>query len=190
MIRLRLWLLIVPLVAAGTQFGATLVDRFAPASYESAELFGRSNASHGQLPLAICLGAAAVICAVWWLAASAPSSRRLPGWAFACLPLGLFALQEHIEYVIAHGHVPWLLATNPMFLLGLALQLPIAAVAYFAARLLVDVAVSIAERRTGTPPPVDGQRLAPVRPCSDAPRRALYDGDCRRTRGPPHPIAI
>ena len=45
MTRLRLWLVILPLLAAGTQCAASLLDTFAPRSYESAELFSRSRAA-------------------------------------------------------------------------------------------------------------------------------------------------
>src|SRR5215211_7316663 len=114
--RLRLWLLILPLLVAGTQVGTAILDRLAPPSYESVELFSPDNESHALLPVVVALGAMALVCAVVRLATSAPTTRRHPAWAFAGLPPLIFTLQEHVEYVVGHGHIPWLLAANLVFL--------------------------------------------------------------------------
>jgi hypothetical protein len=81
--RIRLWLVVVPLVAAGTESAASLVDRFAPKSYVTAELFSRSNGSHHLLPLAAAVGAALVLYALRSIATDAPATPRLPPWMFA-----------------------------------------------------------------------------------------------------------
>jgi hypothetical protein len=47
---------------------------------------------------------------------------------FALLPPAGFALQEHLERLVATGGIPHDLVTEPTFLVGLALQLPFALV--------------------------------------------------------------
>jgi hypothetical protein len=188
MTRLRLWLVMLPLLAAGTQGAASLLDSFAPKSYTSAELFSRSNASHSLVPLIAGLGAMVLLAAVWSFATSAPARRRLPALVFACLPPLVFTVQEHLEFVLAHGHVPWTLVSSPIFIAGLLLQIPFAAVAYLLARLLVDVAVAIAERASTQRPAARRRSAISVRPAGDTPRRLRLAGGRRQTRGPPHPI--
>src|SRR5438093_82149 len=122
MTRLRLWLVILPLLAAGTQCAASLLDTFAPRSYESAELFSRSNASHSFAPLITALGGVVLLGALWSCAKRAPATRRVPALSFACLPLLVFAVQEHVEFALSHGHVPWTLVSSPIFIAGLLLQ--------------------------------------------------------------------
>ncbi|SRR6266540_5074721 len=189
MARLRLWLVMLPLLAAGTQGASALLDRFAPRTYETAELFSRSNASHSLLPVIAGLGGAALLCAMCSFATTAPAGRRIPRWVFACLPPLLFTFQEYGEYVVGHGRVPWTLVANPVFLTGLLLQIPFGVAAWLLARLLIDVVVTIAER-SATP------RTAPRRsspPSAGADSRALLRprllSGRRLTRGPPAPAA-
>jgi hypothetical protein len=188
MARLRLWLVMVPLVAAGTEVAASFVDAFAPKRYETVELFSRSNMSHNLLPLVAALGGAVLLCAVWSFATNAPAARGLPRLVFACLPPLAFALQEHVEYVLGHGQVPWTLVINPIFAAGLLLQIPFAVAAYLLARLLVEVAVAIAGRASEQR--AARQRTAiSARPCRDVLGSLhLVDGR-RRTRGPPRLLA-
>lgn len=61
-----------------------------------------------------------------------------PAWPFAVFALSTFAVQEHAERLVHTGDLP-LLATHPVFLLGLALQLPFALAAWLAARWLLRV---------------------------------------------------
>jgi hypothetical protein len=184
MARLRLWLVMLPLVAAGTEGAASLLDTFAPKRYETVELFSRSNSSHLLLPLVADLGAALLLWAVCSFATSAPAARRLPPLMFACLPPLAFALQEHVEYFVGHGHVPWALVVDPTFGAGLLLQIPFAVAAYVLARLLV--AVAVANRWARPEPHVARQRATIlVHAGRDAlGRLQLVDGR-RRTRGPP-----
>ncbi len=189
MMAARLWLVMLPLLIAGTEGATSLLDRFAPQSYETVELFSQSNSSHGLLPLVAAAGGAALLWAVCSFATNAPPTRQHPRWPFACLPPLAFALQEHVEYVIGHGHVSWLLAANPVFLAGLLLQAPFALAAYVLARLLVEVAFAIAERRL--PPRGASPRRPPVfvRPSGrGAARRLRFVGDRTLTRGPPRAL--
>jgi hypothetical protein len=73
-------------------------------------------------------------------------------WRFAALPLLAFALQEHLEALFTQGTIVGV-PLEPTFMLGLALQLPFAAVAYLVARLLLRTAerVGRALRAGGAP---------------------------------------
>ncbi len=188
MARLRLWLVMLPLVVAGSEGGASLVDRFAPREYEGAELFATTNESHALLLPAAALGVALLLCAVWACTKAAPARMRLPRWVFACLPPVVFAVQEHVEHLISHG-APWTLAADPTFVAGLCLQAPFALAAHLVARLLVVVAAAIARRRTVRPP-----AAAPPIVCfapAPAPfRRLRLAGSRRLTRGPPRLLAV
>jgi hypothetical protein len=186
--RWRLWLVMLPLVAAGTEGAASLVDTFAPKRYETVELFSRSNASHNLLPLAAALGAALLLGAMCSLATSAPAARTLPRLMFACLPPVAFALQEHVEYVVGHGHVPWTLVVDRTFAAGLLLQIPVAVAAYLLSRLFVEVAVAITGRASR---PRTARRRSSIsaRPTSDVISPPHLLDSRRRTRGPPQPLA-
>jgi hypothetical protein len=189
MTRRWFWLVMLPLVAAGTESAASLVDRFAPKRYETVELFSRSNASHSVLPLAAALGAAVLLYAVYSAARNAPSARRLPRSIVVYLPPLAFALQEHAEYVLRHGRVPWTLVIDPIFAAGLLLQIPFAVAAYLVARFLVEVAVAIAERASVSR--AARHRVADAaRPGSDVLARLQVVVGHRRPRGPPKPLAV
>lgn len=186
---LRIWLVLLPVLVAATEGAALVVDRFAPPSYEGVELFAASNRSSAFLPLALALGVGAVLCALASLATSAPKRDRLPRWAFACLPPVLFTVQEHIEYVLQHHSAPTSVALSWTFAAGLLLQVPLIALAYLLARVLVGAAVAISERRMRSPVL---RRVPPkvARPGSSRPRRLQSVGDRTLTRGPPLPIAV
>jgi apolipoprotein N-acyltransferase len=188
MARLRLWLVMLPLVVAGTEGGASLVDQFAPREYEGAELFSRTNESHALLLPAAALGVAALLLAVWACTAAAPARMRLPRWVFACLPPLVFFVQEHVEHLISHG-APWTLAADPTFVAGLCLQLPFALAAYLVARLLVAAAAAIARRRTAAPP-VAAPPVVCFAPAPAPFARLRLAGTRRLTRGPPRLLAV
>lgn len=185
--RLRLWLVMLPLLGASTQAASLLIDRHAPKSYENAEIFSRSSASHSLLPLVAALGGAAFFCALWSCATTPAAGRRLPLWVFAFLPAGVFTVQEHVEYLLAHGHMPWLLPTNTVFLAGLLLQIPFGVLAYLVSRLLVGIASAIAGRSPAERPASRRRSSVCARPRDDAPRPLRSSGDRRLTRGPPQP---
>jgi hypothetical protein len=62
---------------------------------------------------------------------------HLPGWRVALLPPLGFAVQEHVEWLIATDASPFAAALQPTFLVGMALQLPIAVGALLAARAVL-----------------------------------------------------
>ena len=186
--RLRLWLVVVPLAVAGTQTGTALLDTFAGESYEGAELFARGNASAVLLPPVAALAVALVLGALLLLVRAPAAGRAVPLSAFACLPLVLFTLQEHVEWALGHHQAPLVLVFHPMFAVGIAIQLPFALLAYCVARLLVGVASSIGERRRRVMP--TRRSVSVARPAGEAPLRALLPAAGRSTRGPPLPISL
>lgn len=96
----------------------------------------------------------------------------LPAWAFGALPLLGFAVQEHLERALHGGGLPWDTSLQPVFLLGLALQLPFGLAAGLVARALLTTADEVgtaleAKPRVRLRPtvalfPVDAADLTPV----------------------------
>jgi hypothetical protein len=126
--------------------------------------------SHAYLPVA-----EAIVCALLalGLAAAAPAARadglaRPRALAFALAPPFAFVLQEAAERGFASP-------LEPVVLLGLALQLPFAILAYLAARALLRVAEALAPRRVGLEasprPALAVSSLAPPRPATLVARR-------------------
>jgi hypothetical protein len=187
--RLRLWLVLVPLAVAGTQAGTVLLDTFAGKSYEGAELFSRGSASAVLLPPVVACAAALLLGALLSIVRAPTAGRALPLWAFACLPLVLFAVQEHVEWALGHHDVPLVLVVHPMFAVGIAIQLPFAALSYAVARLLVGAAAAIGARRSRRPTPARRPFRA-LLPVGEASLRTLFSGSRASTRGPPVPISL
>jgi hypothetical protein len=99
---------------------------------------------------------------------SAPA--RVPAWPVALLPPLGFVVQEHLERLIELNAVPWLTVLEPVFLVGLALQLPVALAVVALARAVLAVGHALGRylsvpqvprpRSCGLTPP----RGAPVAP--------------------------
>jgi hypothetical protein len=132
---------------------------------------------HGYLEHApqvlLVLAIAGMILAALGARVNAPPAR-----AFPLVALATFVLQEHIERLAHGGGVPILLA-SPAFLVGVALQIPVALVAWALARWLLAAA---SEGRLRTPPRI---RVGLVR--AAMPITALDPIDVRipHGRGPP-----
>ncbi|MGH3093447.1 MAG: hypothetical protein ACRDOG_14140 [Gaiellaceae bacterium] len=137
------WLLGLPLLAVGWLSAHALAYELVPAAEHG----------HGylaQAPLFLTLCAATVSVA---LAAriAGRRGRTLPRWLAAALPLLGFAVQEHFERGLALGAVPWGTALEPVFLLGLVLQVPFALAALLVARALTALADAVATRPASRP---------------------------------------
>jgi hypothetical protein len=123
------WVLVTPVAAVGVLAAHALAYRLTGAEPGSAHAY----LDHAPQVVAILASAALV-----GLALQDRSLSRASPWWFAPLaPLG-FAAQEHVERLAHTGHLPWLL-TTPTFLLGFALQLPVAL-----------LCVAVVRRVTGT----------------------------------------
>ena len=108
-------------------------------------------------------------------------SRLSARWVAPLAPLG-FACQEHLERLVHDGHVPWLL-TSPTFLLGLALQLPVALACVLLVRRIVGTLTGV-RRRAARPGEMSLPlaESAPLAPRAARPPRAAG-------RGPPPLLA-
>jgi hypothetical protein len=73
---------------------------------------------------------------------------RLPLWPLALLPPVGFAVQEHLERLIASNAFPIDAALEPTFALGLALQLPFAAMGVLVARFVLGFGYALGRRAT------------------------------------------
>jgi hypothetical protein len=190
--RARFSLVLVPLLLGGTETAHAFVERFAPAEYQGAELFARDSLGRALLPwlaaAAVALGLVALTAEVL-VRARGRRARSVPLWAAAALPLLVFAVQEHLEYWAGHGRISWTLAWGWPFLAGLALQVPFALAAVFAARLLLGVATAIAVRGTSRsqyPKRAAAHRL----PRGQALPSVSVHAARRLTRGPPFPSSF
>jgi hypothetical protein len=75
---------------------------------------------------------------------------RPPLRLFALLPPAGFALQEHVERLIATGSIPNDVLVEPTFLVGLALQLPFALAALLLTRALYSLGFGLGRAMAGT----------------------------------------
>lgn len=132
------WAIVPPLVAVGVECAHALAYALLGVPAGPAHEY-LAHAPH-VLAVSLLLGLA---CAGGGRRPAQPS--LLPVLALA---LGLFALQEHVERLAHAGHLPFLLA-SPLFLLGLALQLPFALAAWLVARWLL---AAPARGRSARPP--------------------------------------
>jgi hypothetical protein len=122
----RAWLAVSPIVALGVFVAHSLAYRLT--GTPSAPL--HSYLAHAPQVLVV-LAVAGLVIAGLGARLDAPPAR-----AFPLAALATFVLQEHVER-IAHGGGLLSLVTSPAFLVGLALQLPVALVAWALARWLL-----------------------------------------------------
>ena len=186
------WLVAVPLMLVGSEAAHVLAYRIAYPAVP-ARLHVLLVTGHGYmrwLPLAFGVAGAVVALSLLATAADAARGRRtrgLPAWAFALLTPLAWIVQEHLELLLHTGVFPWHEVGRPTFLPGLALQLPFAALAYLAARLLLRVAEEGGRAVARVAPPrVRVVALAAVAPAREPrlPRIAVISRGLAK-RGPP-----
>jgi hypothetical protein len=158
--RLLAWILVTPVAAAGVLVTHALAYRL------TGTRTGPVHEYLAHVPQVVFVLASVALVG---LAFQERSLSRFSAWWVAPLaPLG-FAAQEHVERLVHAGHLPFLL-TSPTFLLGLALQLPVAAVCVLVVHRVLGRLPAVRCRRPPLPASV---RL----PLTDAPRlvpRATY----------------
>lgn len=122
--RLLAWALVTPVAAAGILAAHALAYALTGTATGSLHDY----LGHGPQVVGVLASLGLV-----GLALQERSVGRPPALAFPLLaPLG-FASQEHLERLLHTGELPWLL-TTPAFLVGLALQAPVALLCVFVAR--------------------------------------------------------
>ena len=122
----RVWLVVSPVVAAGVLVAHSLAYRLTGTPTDA------FHAYLGHAPQVLLL---LTIAGILVGALGAPRQAP-PAHVFPVVALGTFVVQEHVERLVHGGGVPLLLA-SPSFLAGLALQIPVALVAWALARWLL-----------------------------------------------------
>ena len=158
------WLLSLALMTTGAMSAHALAYRLVEPTHHMDGTMHASTA-HGYLGhLWACLAVCVVIALAALVGSAVTRIRRghpprVPLWLFALVPPVGFAMQEHLEHVIATGSLPALAGVDPMFAVGLVLQLPFALAAYLAARALLALAEALVACLRASPRP----RLASLR---------------------------
>jgi hypothetical protein len=153
------WLLSLALAAAGALASHGVAYRIVEPNGERRRHL-LEETGHGYLSFELAGSLLAALIVVGFAGCVLAGARRRdapPLWIFGLAPPVGFALQEHAELLIhnqAFGPSPVL---SPVFLVGLALQIPFALIALVAARGLLAAAGALA-KRLGLPPRL---RLAP-----------------------------
>jgi hypothetical protein len=189
------WLVAVPLLLASSQAAHLLAYRIV---YPDTPLRARALlvTGHGYLDrLPLVFGAAGAIALVALLVAAVDASRghaprALPPWAFGLLAPAAFVIQEHLERSLHSGTFAWHTAASPTFIPGLLAQVPLALLAWLAARLLLRAAAHAGRSLASQPPRLARGPLVllvPLRP--PTPRMRVL---ARRLaeRGPPLVAAV
>jgi hypothetical protein len=184
------WALALPLLLGGTEAAHALAYRLVYPQLHARMLLATGHAYLAWLPLLFGVSGALALVALVAAgidAAHGRSPRDLPAWAFAVVPPAAFVLQEVLELSLHIGAFGWQAVLAPTFLPGLVLQLPLALLAYLAARVLLRTAERV------------GRALAPVRLApllelaAAAPVESLFariTGTSRSSRGPPQVVSV
>ena len=189
MMRRRLpWLLVVPLIVAGSLGAHVAAGLFgdAPVGEHGGEVAERSSSGvAGQWVVILGLVAALAIAAGWSLLRGRQRAGASAAIFFWLPPLA-FSIQELAERLLRAEAAPFSAAFEPRFLVGIGLQIPFGLAAFLLARLLVRVARGIVCVLARRPVVTFSRRLALVLPAVGwLPRRipALALGYTQR--GPP-----
>jgi hypothetical protein len=138
--RTRVWIVVAPVVAAGLLTAHALAYRLTSTSTDPFHAY-LEHAPQVLLVLLLC-GAA--------LGGFGTRRNAPPAYAFPLVALATFVVQEHLERIV-HGSGLPILVTSPAFILGLALQVPVAMLAWVLARWLLDVVQETGWQRTLRP---------------------------------------
>lgn len=149
--RRAVWVVSLVLVAVGGLFAHLAAYQLIPAG-EAHREHSMQGADHGSfVHLRFCVALCGALLLVGVAVATVDtvrgrSARSAPLWLFALLPPLGFAVQELLERSLHTGAPTFAVALEAPFLLGLALQIPFAFIAFFAARAILALALVIAER--------------------------------------------
>jgi hypothetical protein len=145
--RIRVWLMVVPLIVCGCEAAHRLLDRFIGADgAPERELFERSGyGSSLTSPLLACAGALVLASLASHLIRVDGRHCRPPWWIFVVFPALAFSLQEQVEFALAHGRPSVGVCLRVGFLVGLALQVLFGLSAFAVARCLFHAAEVLVE---------------------------------------------
>lgn len=169
--RIRAWLVVSPVIAAGVLVAHALAYRLTSTPTDP---FHEYLAHAPQVLFLLALSGLV-------LAGFGPTRDAPPAWIFPVVAVATFVAQEHLERLVHGGSVP-ILVTTPVFLVGLALEVPVALVAWVLARRLLRV---LAENRPQ--PSLRPQLEDAVRP-RELGHVAAAALPSPLSRGPPVPI--
>jgi hypothetical protein len=181
------WVVCLPLSAIGLVLAHELAWGFSPHVHEG-------EAGHGYFGyaalVAVLAAATALVAALVHLTravATGSSPTPYSPRAFAVLPLVAFLLQEHVEHVLRAQELEIAFFVSTPFVVGLALQLPFALLAYVASRFVLGVVRHLARAVRAQRAPAARASLRLLVPLSAtlAPRPAVATHGARR--GPPSP---
>ena len=143
------WLLSLGLMAAGAVVAHLLAYRLVlptGGGGHQAHAGHAAGTSHLELCLAVCGSVALVgLAAAFVSAARRGREFRMPLWIFALVPPVGFVVQDQLSSVLQPGAFSQAGVLEPVFLVGLLLQLPFAFLAFVAARALVEATVALVE---------------------------------------------
>jgi hypothetical protein len=190
-------LLSLPLAAIGWIAGHWLAYRLVETQHEHREAL-LAETGHGYFASAPLVLACAitVLCAGLALAIGdglrGHARARVRAWPLALVPPLGFALQEHLERLIELNALPLDVVLEPTFLVGMALQLPLAAVALLAAHAVLAFGHALGrraavKRRLPQPPRFLLPLLLPSEP---APARSSILAGGHGQRAPPVPASV
>jgi hypothetical protein len=189
------WLVAVPLLLASSQAAHFFAYRTVyPGTPLRAQVLLATG--HGYLDrLPLVFGAAGAIAFVALLVAAVDASRgrgprALPPWAFGLLAPAAFVIQEYLERSLHSGTFVWHAAAAPTFLPGLLAQVPLALLAWLAARLLLRVAAHAGRSLASRPPRFAPEPLVVLAPATPAAPRTRVLARRLAERGPPLPVAV
>jgi len=144
--RTRAWIVVFPVVTAGVLVAHALAYRLTSTPTEPFHAY----LGHAPQVLLLLVVSGFALGGFGRPRAAAPAAHVFP-----LVAITTFAAQEHLERLVHGGSFP-ILVTSPAFLLGIALQVPFALLAWLLARWLLSAAA-------------DALRSVTVRPRSDMP---------------------
>lgn len=168
--RTRAWIVVFPVITAGVLVAHTLAYRLTSTPTEP------FHAYLGHAPQVLLL----LVLSGFAFGGFGRSRAAAPAvHVFPIVAITTFAVQEHLERLVHGGSVP-ILATSAAFLLGIALQVPFALLAWVLARWLLSAAEELVVGRIAVRPRFELPLVvAPVA----AP--ASFARQVPRGRGPP-----
>jgi hypothetical protein len=168
--RVRVWLVVSPVVAAGVLVAHTLAYDLTSTPTDPFHAY-LAHAPQVLLLLAV----SGVV-----LAGFGPRREALSPAAIPLAGFGTFVAQEHVERILHGGGIP-ILVTSSAFLVGLALQIPVGVLAWLLARWLLG-SVCPCERVSARPQLAFLIRATPIHDV------AAFEVPARCSRGPPTPL--